>query len=87
MEAAAAECMVTKTRAKCRIPWESLVIKKNLDNMKIAFLLNKRKPINTNAQKLKKAQRELIQTKKNNKNIFKDRSIKQEIRLKIDNHE
>ena len=29
IEAAAAECIPTKLRAKCRVPWESLVVRKN----------------------------------------------------------
>ena len=36
------------------------------DNMKVAFLHNKRNQINGNVQKLKKAQKKLIYTKKNN---------------------
>ena len=43
--------------------------------MKIASLLDKRNPKDPNAQKIEKA-RELTLTKKNNKNIFKVRSIK-----------
>ena len=44
---AAAECILTKPRAKCRIPQEKQ------DNMKKASLLNKRNPTNINMQKLK----------------------------------
>ena len=29
MEAAATECMPTKSRAKCRVPWESQVVREN----------------------------------------------------------
>ena len=47
----AAECIPTKSRAECRVPWESLVVWKKRGNMKIASLVNKRNPTNTNAQK------------------------------------
>ena len=67
---AATECIPTKPRAKRRIPWESLVVMKKRDN-----ILNKKIIANANAQKLKKALRELRHTKKN-KNTFKVRSIK-----------
>ena len=60
---AAAECIPRKPRAKCRIPWESLVLKKKKDNMKIASLLNKRNLTNANIQKLKKVLRELTYKK------------------------
>ena len=56
---AIAECISTKPRAKHRISWESLVVRKKRDNLKIAFLCNKRNLKNANAQNLKKAQGEL----------------------------
>ena len=47
-------------------------------------LLNKRNPIHANAQKLKKSQRELTHTERNNNNTFNAKLIKSETRLKID---
>ena len=52
----ATECMPTKLEAKHRIPLETLMVKKKWDNVKTAFLCNKKNPTNANAQKLKKAQ-------------------------------
>ena len=49
---AAAECIPTKLRAKHRVPWEILTVKKKCDNVKTVTLCNKRDPINSNAQKL-----------------------------------
>ena len=71
---AAAECIPTKPRAKCKVPWKTLTVRKKCDNMKTAPLCNKRNPTNANIQKLK-AQKELTQDKKN---TFKVRSIKLE---------
>ena len=62
---AAAECIPTKLREKCRVPWEILAVKKKHDDVKAAGLCNKRNPTNANAQKLKKTQSELILAKKN----------------------
>ena len=62
---AAAECIPNKLRSKNRVPWESLTVKKKGDNVKIASLCNKKDPINANAQKLKKAQRKLINVYQN----------------------
>ena len=70
---AAAECIPTKPRPKCRVPWETLTVRKKRDNMQTASLCNKRNQTNANAQKLKNAQRDLTHTKKNK---FKVRSIK-----------
>ena len=78
---AEAECIPTKLREKLRVPQESQVVRKKRNNLKIASLLYKRNPTNANAQKFKKAQRELIHTKKKNKNTFKVRSIKLETRI------
>ena len=50
----AAECIPIKPQTKCRVPWESITGKK-WDNMKKAFLFNKRNSTNTNVYKLKKA--------------------------------
>ena len=55
--------------------------RKERDNLKNAFLLIKRNPTNTNAQKLLKK----AHTKKNNENTFNIISIKPEIQLEIDN--
>ena len=49
MEAAAAECMPTKPRAKCRVPWDSVAVMKKQDNMKKASLLNQINPKDVNA--------------------------------------
>ena len=54
----AAECGSTKLRAKHKVPWETLAIKKKHDSVKTPSLGNKRNPTNANAQKLK-AQSEL----------------------------
>ena len=56
---AAAECIPTKQRAKPRVPWETLVVRKKRAGSKIASLLNRRNATNINTQKLKKAQNEL----------------------------
>ena len=74
---AATKYIPIKPRNKCRVPWESYVVKKKQNCIKIASLLNKRNPTNAKAQKVKKAKRKLTHTKKNNKNIFKVRSINQ----------
>ena len=57
---AAIECIPTKLRTKYRVPWETLAVRKKGDNVKTTFLCNKRNPTNVKAQKLKKAQSELI---------------------------
>ena len=62
---AAAECIPTKPRAKCRILWVTSCKEKKWENLE-ASLLNKRNPTNAITQKLKKAQRELTYTKKSN---------------------
>ena len=59
---AAVECRSTKLRSKHRGPWETLAVKKKRDNVKTASVCNKSNPTNANAQKHKKAQRELINT-------------------------
>ena len=59
---AAEKCIPTKLRTKHRVPWETLAVRKKRDNVKTASLCNKRNPTNANAQKFKKAQRELINT-------------------------
>ena len=56
----AAEYRPMKLRTKPRVPWETLTVRKKRDNMKTTSFCNKRNPTNANAQKLKKAQRELI---------------------------
>ena len=58
---AIAECIPTKLRAKRRIPWETLAIRKKKQvNLKTASLCCKRNPTNASTQKFMKAQRELI---------------------------
>ena len=56
---AAVERIPTKLRAKHRILWETLAVKKKRDDMKTASLCNKRNPTDANTQKLKKGQSEL----------------------------
>ena len=65
IKAATAECILTKPRAKWRVPWKSQVVRKKWDDMKIVSLLN-RNPTNANVQKLKKPQRELTHNKMKN---------------------
>ena len=42
----AAECIPTKSRAKHRVPWETLAVRKKQDNVKTATLWNIRNPTN-----------------------------------------
>ena len=56
---AAAECIQTQQRARPRVQWETLAVRKKRADVKTAFKCNRRKPTNINAQKLKKAQNEL----------------------------
>ena len=51
---AAAECILTNLRVKCRIPWK---LGKKQDNMKIPSLLNKKNLTNANARKLQESQK------------------------------
>ena len=55
----AAECMSTKQRAKPRVPWERLAVRKKRADVKIASKCNRKNSTNTNSLKLKKAQNEL----------------------------
>ena len=57
-----ADCLPTKSRSTCQVPWESKAVREKWDNMKKASLLNKRNPTNVNAEKLKKVQREVTDT-------------------------
>ena len=49
-----AECTLTKSRAKCRVPRESIAVykKKQWDDMKKEYLLHKSYPTNVNMLKL-----------------------------------
>ena len=38
---AAAKCIPTKPRGKCRVPWEAIAIREKRDDMKESFLFNK----------------------------------------------
>ena len=49
---AAAECIPTKQRAKPRVPWETLTVRKKHADIKTASLCNRRNLTNINAQKL-----------------------------------
>ena len=55
----AAECIPTKQRAKPRVPWETLVIRKKHADVKTASKCNRKNSTNTNSLKLKIAQNEL----------------------------
>ena len=59
---AAAECIPTKQRAKPRVPWDILAVRKKHADIKTASQCNRRNPNNINAQKLKKIQNELTYT-------------------------
>ena len=41
----AAECILTKQRAKPRVPWETLEVRKTRENVKTASLCNRRNPM------------------------------------------
>ena len=56
---AAAECITTEQRAKSRVPWETLAVRKKRADVKTASKCNWRNPTNINVLKLKKAQNEL----------------------------
>ena len=66
---AAAECIPTKAKAKCRVPWESLVVWEKRDNLKKASLLKKTKiRRNSKCQRIeKKVLRELANIPKKKK--------------------
>ena len=49
----AAECIPTKPRAKCRVQWESIAVRKKMRYEKKTSLLNINNLTNTNAQKHK----------------------------------
>ena len=55
---AVAECIPTKQRAKPRVPWKTLAVRKKCADMKTISKCNRRNPTNINALKLK-AQNEL----------------------------
>ena len=52
----ATECLPTKQRAKPRVPWETLAVRKKCANLKTVSKRNGRNPTNINALKLKKPQ-------------------------------
>ena len=54
----AAECIATKQRAKPKVPWETLAVRKKHADIKTTSLCNRRNPTNINALKLEKAQNE-----------------------------
>ena len=56
---AAAECIPIKQRAKPRVPWETLAVRKKHANVKTSSKCTRRNQTNINALKLKKAQNEL----------------------------
>ena len=59
LELSAAEGIPTKQRAKPRVPWETLAVRKKCADVKTASKCNRKNPTNINALKLKKAQNEL----------------------------
>ena len=74
-----------KQRAKPRVPWETLAVRKKRADVKLGSLCNRRNPTNINAQKFKKAQNELTNVYRKEQNKSQIRSIRLETRLKIDN--
>ena len=56
---AAANCIPTKPRTKYRVSWETLVVREKCANVKTTSKCYRKNPTNTNALKLKKAQKEL----------------------------
>ena len=81
--------MPNKPREKLRVPWEPLVVRgKKTAQQEKTSLFSKRNPINANAHKHKKVERELNKTyQKNNLNTFMAKSIKSEIQKKINNRD
>ena len=57
--------MPTKQRVKPRVLWETLVVRKQCADVKIASTRNRRNPTNINTQKLKKAQNERMPKRTN----------------------
>ena len=51
---ATAECIPTKQRAKPKVSWETLVVRKKHADVKTASKCNRKSPTNTKALKLKK---------------------------------
>ena len=83
---AAAECLPTKQRAKPRVLWETLVVRKKHAEVKTAFKCNRKNPTNTNVLKLKKAQNELANIYiKEQTEYIQNQIDKIETQLKIDN--
>ena len=70
----AAKYTPTKQRAKPRVPWETLAIRKKRADLKTASKCNWKNPTYINTQKLKKAQNEV--TNQNEQNTCKIRSIR-----------
>ena len=56
---AAAKFIPTKHRTKSRVPWETLAVREKCADVKSVSKCNRKKPTNTNALELKKAQNEL----------------------------
>ena len=56
---AVAECIPTKQRAKPKVPWETLAVRKKHADVKAVSKCNRKNPTNTNVLKLKKTQNEL----------------------------
>ena len=59
---AATSCIPTKPRTKYRVPWETLALREKRADVKTASKCYRKKPTNTNALKLKKAQNQLAST-------------------------
>ena len=56
---AASKCIPTKPRTKYRVPWETLAVREKRALVKTASKSYRKKPTNTNARKLEKAQYQL----------------------------
>ena len=54
----AAEFIPTKQRTKSRVPWETSAVREKHADVKTTSKCNRKNPTNTNALKLKKAQKE-----------------------------
>ena len=59
---AAGECIPTKLRAKHKVTWKTIAVRKKHHNLKTASLCNERRPSNAKSLKLKKPQKVLINT-------------------------
>ena len=54
------KCIPTKPRTKYRVPWETVAVREKRAHVKTPSKSYRTNPTNTNAQKLKKAQNQLV---------------------------